>query len=256
MNSMPNQMLNDSRAEFEGVASRYSRVLYSVAFRRLRNVEDAEDAVQDALLSAYKHIDQFQNRSQLSSWLTRIVINVAGMKLRSRRHHEHVSLDQDAEDGGATIATHLADAGPNPEVICAQTEMEERLRSCFTHISPKLRIAFQMRELAGFSSNETANKLQITPGAVKSCVMRARAELDLQFGAFSRTVQSHEVTPQAVTHAAHTHRRRNVRGRCRRIVNPNSAPASLQYSSRIAVSHWFTEALASRHYSTNDGVRT
>ena len=82
MNFTPNQMSAGRRGDFDGVASRYSPVLFRVALRGLRNVEDAEDAVQDALLSAYKHIGQFEGRSQFSPWLTRIVINTAGMKLR------------------------------------------------------------------------------------------------------------------------------------------------------------------------------
>src|ERR1700683_4035990 len=77
-----NQIFADYRNDFEDAISRYSPTLIRVALRRLRNVEDAEDAVQDALLSAYKHIDQFQGRSKLSTWLTAIVSNVALMKLR------------------------------------------------------------------------------------------------------------------------------------------------------------------------------
>ncbi len=73
MSATTNQVFADYHSDFEGVISRYSPVLFRVALRRLRNVEDAEDAVQDALLSAYKHIGQFEGRSQLSTWLTTIV---------------------------------------------------------------------------------------------------------------------------------------------------------------------------------------
>lgn len=87
MNSAADEIFSDHHGEFESVATRYSPVLFGVALRRLRNVEDAEDAedaVQDALLSAYKHFGQFQGRSRLSTWLTRIVFNAAGMRLRGR----------------------------------------------------------------------------------------------------------------------------------------------------------------------------
>jgi RNA polymerase sigma-70 factor, ECF subfamily len=174
-----NEVLADQQIDLGGVGSRCSPMLFRIALRRLRNVEDAEDAVQDALLSAHKHIGQFEGRSQLSSWLTRIVINTAGMKLRSRPRQETVSLDQALGDGETTLANELADARPNPEAICTQTEREEMLCSALSHISPTLRIAFQMREFTGFSIRETANSLGITTNAVKSRVSRARAAIGL-----------------------------------------------------------------------------
>src|ERR1700676_1405982 len=95
--------------DFEGVISSYSPVLFRVALRRLRNVEDAEDAVQDALLLAHKHIGQFEGRSQLSTWLTRIVMNTAGMKLRRRSRRETLSLDDTEEEEISRLANALKD---------------------------------------------------------------------------------------------------------------------------------------------------
>jgi RNA polymerase sigma-70 factor (ECF subfamily) len=169
------QLLND----FEGAISSYSPVLFRVALRRLRNVEDAEDAVQDALLSACKHIGQFEGRSQLSTWLTSIVVNTAGMKLRQHLRHETVSLDQNLENDGATFANKLRDARSNPETICAQTEMDESLRQALTQLSPKLRDAIQMRDLDGCSTRETAKVLGISTNGLKSRVTRGRANLSL-----------------------------------------------------------------------------
>jgi RNA polymerase sigma factor (sigma-70 family) len=177
VNSTANEMFPERPEDFGGVALRYSPVLFRMAFRRLRNLEDAEDAVQDALLSAYKHIGQFEGRSQLSSWLTRIVINTAGMKLRKRPRREIISLDQAPDDGGETLANELADAGPDPESICARTEMEEKVRRALVQISPKLRVAIQMREVAGLSTKETAEALGITTNTLKSRVRRARAAI-------------------------------------------------------------------------------
>ena len=175
--SVPNQVFAEQQIDLGGIASRYSPMLFRIALGRLRNVEDAEDAVQDALLSAHKHIGQFEGRSQLSSWLTRIVINASGMKLRSRPRQELVSLDQAREDGETTFANQVVDARPNPETICAQTEMEETVRAALDHISPKLRVAFEMREIAGFSTRETAYMLRIRTTALKSRLRRARAAI-------------------------------------------------------------------------------
>src|SRR3979490_1286619 len=92
-----NPVFADYRNAFEHAISRYSPRLFRVALRRLRNVEDAEDAVQDALLSAYKHIGQFEGRSQLSTWLTSIVTHTAGMNMRRHFPAETVSLHSNAE---------------------------------------------------------------------------------------------------------------------------------------------------------------
>lgn len=177
MNPAFDHSFSERHREFDEAVSRYSPVLFRIALGRLRNVEDAEDAVQDALLSAHRHLSQFQGRSRLSSWLTRIVINTAGMKLRRRRPPRVVSLDHTSEADGATLADELVDGRQNPEAICAQTEMEEMLREALAHISLKLRVAFQMREMAGMSEREAAESLGLTKAALKARVARARAAI-------------------------------------------------------------------------------
>ena len=213
MSSIPNQMFADAHADFEGVASRYSPVLFRIALRRLRNVEDAEDAVQEALLSAYKHIEQFEGRSQLSSWLTRIVINTAGMKLRRRWPQEVVSLDESPKESETTFANQLVDPRPNPETICAQTELEEMLSSAIAQISPKLRVAFQMRELAGLSTRETADALNVKTTTLKSRVKRARAALGSYFDEAGGAPIVDGSRSLAANQSAHSRYRRNFRKR-------------------------------------------
>jgi RNA polymerase sigma-70 factor, ECF subfamily len=190
MSATSSQVLPSHPHDFEGVISRYSPVLYQVALRRLRNVQDAEDAVQDALLSAHEHIGQFEGRSQLSTWLTTIVTNVALMKLRRSSRHEMLSLDQDHENDGAAPVPQIKDARPTPETICAQAEMDERLRSAVAHLSPKLRVAIQLCDLEDRSTREAANILGISRNALKSRVSRARAALALLL---SKGVADHPV---------------------------------------------------------------
>jgi RNA polymerase sigma-70 factor, ECF subfamily len=168
--------------DLEGAISRYSPVLFRVALRRLRNIEDAEDAVQDALLAAHKHIGQFEGRSQLSTWLTKIVTNVALMKLRRHSRYETLSLGPDQENDDAALAHELIDAGPNPEAICARMETDETLRRALAQLTPNLRSAIQMRELEGLSTREAANALGISTNALKSRVSRARATLSSLLG--------------------------------------------------------------------------
>jgi RNA polymerase sigma-70 factor (ECF subfamily) len=179
-----NQLFAEHLNAFEGVVSNYSPVLFRVALRRLRNVEDAEDAVQDALLSACKHIGQFEGRSQLSTWLTSIVVNTAGMKLRKHSRQEMVSLDQNQDHDGAPFENELRDGGPNPEVLCSQTEMDETLRRALAQLSPKMREAIQMRDLDGLSTREAASALGISTNALKSRLTRGRAKLGLLLNEF------------------------------------------------------------------------
>jgi RNA polymerase sigma factor (sigma-70 family) len=182
-----NQVFADYRNDFEDAISRYSPTLFRVALRRLRNIEDAEDAVQDALLSAYKHIGQFEGRSQLSTWLTTIVSNVALMKLRRYSRYEMLSLDQEHENDGTALASKLKDARPNPENICAQAEMDETLRRALDQLSPKQRSAIQMCELDGFSVREAAHTLGTSTNTLKSRVSRARGNLGVLLRDVRRT---------------------------------------------------------------------
>lgn len=175
MSLTQNAAVTDHQTNFGTVASRYSPMLFRVALGRLRNVEDAEDAVQDALLSAYKNIGQFEGRSQLSSWLVRIVINAANMKLRSRPRCEFLSLDETPAGNGATLANQLVDSGPNPETICARIETQKTLDEALAAISLNLRLAFHIRAVSGYSTKESADALRITESCLKTRVRRARS---------------------------------------------------------------------------------
>ena len=114
--------------EMQDVLSRCLPSFYRKAYRHLGNAADAEDAVQDALLSAYKHLDQFKGQSQMSTWLTAIVINCARMHLRKRPRQTHLSLDERfGEDQEYSLSERLAHSGPSPEDQCRNSEMDRRL---------------------------------------------------------------------------------------------------------------------------------
>src|SRR3984893_6535334 len=102
--------------EMQDVLSRYLPSFYRRAYRYLGNAADAEDAVQDALLSAYKHLDQFKGEAQMSTWLTAIVTNSARMAVHSRPRQIHVSLDEKlTEEQESPVSERLADGRPRPE---------------------------------------------------------------------------------------------------------------------------------------------
>ena len=164
--------------ELQDVFSRYLPLLYRTAYRYLGNTADAEDAVQDALLSAYKHLDQFRGQAQMSTWLVAIVSNCARMQLRRRRRQLHLSLnEQFGDEQGYTVSDRLADCGPSPEEAYQDAELHERIMQFAEELSPPLRRAFQLRDLDGLTTSEAAQILGVVDGTVKAQVARARAKL-------------------------------------------------------------------------------
>ena len=169
-------VFHERAQELDSVVSRYLPIFYKRAFRFLGNATDAEDAVQDALLSAYKHLGQFRGQAQLSTWLTTIVTNAARMQLRRRRGN-YLSLDEEQGEDGLTFSEQLADSRPSPEEVCSTAEARDRLVEGVKRLSPKLRQAFQLREIDGLSTKEAALILGVPKGTVKAQLARARAKL-------------------------------------------------------------------------------
>jgi len=164
--------------EMQDVLSRCLPSFYRKAYRHLGNVADAEDAVQDALLAAYKHLDQFRGQSQMSTWLTTIVINCARMHLRKRPRQIHLSLDERfGEDQEYSISERLAHRGPSPEDECRKAELDTRVMKFAAQLSTPLRRAFQLHDVDGLSTSEAARILGVPDGTVKARVSRARAKL-------------------------------------------------------------------------------
>jgi RNA polymerase sigma-70 factor (ECF subfamily) len=164
--------------ELQNVLSRRLPSFYKIAYRLLGNAADAEDAVQDALLAAYKHLEQFRGQSQMSTWLTTIVCNCARMQLRRRPRQIHVALDERIGDKQEySVLERLADSGRTPEDECRIYELNARIRTFAAQLSPTLQRTFQLRDVDGLSISETARILGIPSGTVKAQLARARAKL-------------------------------------------------------------------------------
>jgi len=165
-------------AEMLAVVSRCLPSLYRYAYRLLGNKADAEDAVQDAVLAGYKHLNQFRGDAQLSTWLTTIVINCARMHLRKRSRYIHVSLDSRiGEDHEYPLSDILVDHRPNPEDECHRSTLKARLMKSAAQLSPTLRKTFHLRFVDHLSVGETARVLGVPIGTVKAQTARARAKL-------------------------------------------------------------------------------
>jgi|SRR5580692_330589 RNA polymerase sigma-70 factor (ECF subfamily) len=176
---LPSQRRNDNAGEEMNQALRRCRAsFFRNAYRFLNNEADAEDAVQDALLSAYKHIDQFRGEAQMSTWLTAIVYNSARMQLRKRQRRIHVSLDEPiGEEQELTASDSLTDGRPSPEDEYRESELHARVRGFVTQLSPTLRKTFELRAFDGLSINEAARILGVPTATVKARLARARAKL-------------------------------------------------------------------------------
>jgi len=164
--------------ELQDTVSRYLPLFQRRAYSYLGNAHDAEDAVQDALLSAYKHLDQFKGNARMATWLTSIVTNSALTRLRRRPRQPHSSLDEHlADDGNLRLSDRLVDVRPSPEDEYAKSELRGYLMQFVGELSPSLRTAIQLRDFDGLTTSEAAHALAVPEGTIKAQVSRARSEL-------------------------------------------------------------------------------
>lgn len=165
-----------SEAAFDCLVERYQSRIFRLAQNLTRNREDAEEVLQNALIKAYKHLDRFRGDSRFYTWLVRIAVNEALMKIRRRRRNE-VSIDETNDSYAGFQPLEIEDWGPNPEQQYSQTELHEILATAIHELEPGYRAVFQLRDVEEFSTEETAEALLLTPAAVKTRLLRARLQL-------------------------------------------------------------------------------
>ncbi|HYE25716.1 MAG TPA: sigma-70 family RNA polymerase sigma factor [Clostridia bacterium] len=168
---------NGDVTAFEDLVRRYDRNVFRIAQHITQNREDAEDVVQDAFLKAYQNLGQFQGQSKFYTWLVRIAVNEALMRLRRRRPERMVSLDEDVKTEEDSMPREVADWAPNPEQLYTQAELKDILSKTIQGLPPSFRTVFVLRDVEGLSTEETANALDLSVPAVKSRLLRARLQL-------------------------------------------------------------------------------
>ena len=164
-------------ALYEILMRRYNQRLYRIARGILKDEAEAEDVIQDAYVRAYQNLHQFQGNSKFYTWLVRIAVNEALMKLRRRRTDRTVSIDEDVETEEGTMPREVADWSPNPEQLYGQSELSDILKKTIQGLPPGFRTVFVLRDVEGLSTEETAEMLGLSIPAVKSRLLRARLQL-------------------------------------------------------------------------------
>jgi len=165
------------RGAFDELFKRYAQIMFCTARRVTRNREDAVDAVQECFLNAFIHLRSFDGRSRFSTWLTRIAVNAALMKLRKVRGSREVSLEEQIETNELQPQRRVTKSSLNPEQSYAESEREAIVRSAVAELRPKIRKVLELHQLQDFSMHETAEVLGISVTAVKARLFHARAKL-------------------------------------------------------------------------------
>ncbi len=170
---------------FEALVNRYERRIFRLAMNITQNREDAEDVMQEAFLKAFEHLGDFEGHSRFYTWLVRITVNQALMKLRKRRPNV-VSLDNEIETEDDLLPREVEDWGPTPEERFEQTELQRILSTVIAELEPGFRIVFQLRDVEEISTEETAEILGLSVPAVKSRLLRARLKLRQKLNRYFR----------------------------------------------------------------------
>jgi len=156
---------------------RHRQSLFCAARRIMGNLEDAEDALQDGLLSAFRSLRSFEGRSQFSTWLTRIVINAALMRRRSLKARPAVAVIEPVSGDEVVLTERLVSRGENPEQLFRRLEVQEKMKIYLDDLSPILRTVFVLRIFQECSTSEAAKILSVTTNTVKARLWRARRQL-------------------------------------------------------------------------------
>jgi RNA polymerase sigma-70 factor (ECF subfamily) len=155
---------------FQSLVEQHSRDVFRLAFRITGNEMDAEDAVQETFLKAYKRLESFDGRSSFGTWLYRVTANTSIDVLRRRRRHSSrsTSLDHDAAQGREP-ATH----DPSPDRLVYSGEVKEHIHAALNELTELERAAFVMRHFENFSLAEISRALGLRTSATKQAVFRA-----------------------------------------------------------------------------------
>jgi RNA polymerase sigma-70 factor (ECF subfamily) len=169
-------------AAFSQLSQRHEHKILAVSWRILKNREDAEDNAQSTLMRAYLQCAQFRGGSQFSTWLVRVAINEALMRLRRRKSHKEVSLSPDPENDENFLSEQSVSNVTNQERECIAKDLADKLCAC---LSPTLRDMFVLYSMEGWSHEELSRVFGVPRRAIKSRIFRARSQLREQWSKYN-----------------------------------------------------------------------
>ena len=175
---------NGNAQAFEVLIARHQRRILSVALRRTRVRQDAEDIMQQSLQKAFLHLRQFEGRSSFSTWLTGVAINETRMLQRKKGGKREVSIDGLNENAETIIPLEIPDTAPDPEADYSQKEWRRILSVALNELPHGTRRAIELRDLDERSTEETARILGISVGAVKARIFQGRKRLRKRLARF------------------------------------------------------------------------
>lgn len=191
------QMRSGATACFEELVSRYTPKVFSLASRLLKNREDAEEVLQDVFHTVYRKIDGFEGKSSFSSWLYRITVNSAFMKLRKRRQqHRFVGMDDVPVDVQKAVTSRSVEAGGG-DATALSRQLHIALEQAVERLPEEYRPVFILRDVDGLSSHEVSEILDITVPAVKSRLHRSRLMLRRRLMRYYRELEG-QAAPESV----------------------------------------------------------
>lgn len=164
-------------AAFSELVQHYDRRVFRMAKQITQNDDDAADVLQESFLKAYTHLDEFQGNSKFYTWLVRIAVNEALMKLRKRRSDRTTPLDEPIDTGEDEVVREIAVWDDNPEQTYSREELAQILDEAVDSLKPDYRTVFVLRDIEEMSIEETAKALNLSISAVKSRLLRARLQL-------------------------------------------------------------------------------
>ena len=162
---------------FGELVRRYEGKIFRLAQHVTQNREDAEDVLQETFMKAYEHLNQFKGDSKFYTWIVRIAVNQALMKLRRRKTDKSVSLDETIDTGEDMVVREIAAWGEDPEQQFSREELGGVLDTAIQSLEPLYRSVFVLRDIEELSTEETAEMLGLSVPAVKSRLLRARLQL-------------------------------------------------------------------------------
>ena len=175
--ALATQAKQGDHGAFTELVERYARRVFRVARHITKTDEDAEDVLQETFLKAYSRLNQFEGNSKFYTWLVRIAVNEALMRMRRGKNRVTVSLDQDLQTQDGALKRDLPADTEDPEESLGRTELREGLTQAIDSLSETYRPVFVLRDVEGLSTEETAEMLDLSISAVKSRLLRARLHL-------------------------------------------------------------------------------